>query len=86
MLSSPTMKREDLIAYARRDWSVLAELKREFRRARADRGAEASFAAVDALRAQVHAMRPDYPSEADRQADLDAHVLLADRLKRASAR
>ncbi len=81
------MKREDLIAFARRDWGALAELEPELQRTRrAKRGAAASFEVVDELRAQVHAMHPDYPSEADRQADLDAHILLADRLRRASTR
>ncbi|MBK8943213.1 MAG: hypothetical protein IPM79_37855 [Polyangiaceae bacterium] len=81
------MKREDLIAYARRDWSTLAEVKREFLLTRrAKLGAAVNFEVVDTLRAQVHAQRPDYPRTADRQADLDAHILLADRLRRASTR
>jgi hypothetical protein len=81
------MKREDLIAYARRDWAALAEVKRDFQRTRrASDGPASHFAVVDALRAQVHAQRPDYPSAEDRQADLEAHVRLAALLRRASAR
>ncbi len=81
------MKRDDLIAYARRDWSVLSDVKREFQRVRrATLGGAVNFGIVDGLRAQVHAQRPDYPTEADRRADLEAHILLADRLRRAPAR
>lgn len=78
------MKREDLLAFARKDWAALAEVKRAHRREHRD--PLASFQIVDGLRAQVHAMRPDFPSARDREADLEAHIVLADRLRRASPR
>jgi hypothetical protein len=79
------VKKEDLIAFARRDWAALAEVKREFQRARvAARGAVVHFEIVDMLRAQVHAQRPNFPSAEEREADLLAHVQLAERLRRAS--
>lgn len=81
------MKREDLIAYARRDWGALAEVKRTFQRTEsARRGGAENLAIVDQLRAQVHAQRPDWPTEADREADLAAHIALAARLRRAAGR
>lgn len=71
------MRRQDLIAFARRDWAAIAELKDEHRRARRRReSALEIFSAVDALRAQVHAQRADYPSPSERDADLASHVLV----------
>lgn len=80
------MRKEDLIAFARRDWAAVAEVKDAGRRERArDADPVERFAVIDALRAQVHAQRPDYPTEADREADFASHVLVAERLRRASA-
>lgn len=77
---------DELQEYVRRDWGLLGQAKREFWMDRR-RGMPAieALRIADELRRQVHAVRPDWPTIADRAADLAAHTLLTEILDRASA-
>lgn len=79
------MNRGDLEAYARRDWTVLDRLDREhwvdtFQRS----GGAVSFRVSAELAEYVRRLRPDWPSAADRQEDLEHHVALKRRIDRAA--
>ena len=77
------MQREDLIAFAQRDWSALAELKADHWLERAERlGSQEIFRVADELRRFVAAARPDWPSEGERAADLASHIAVAESLRR----
>ena len=64
-------------AYARRDWTLIERRKREYWAKRyREQGAAPLRRVADALREHLLAVRPDWPSEADREADLAHHVAL----------
>lgn len=77
--------REHLRAYARRPWAALEAAKRDAMAAqyRADPAAHAR--AVEALTVHLRAVRPDWPTQAELAADLEAHVALKHKLDRAAA-
>ena len=83
------VKLEDVRAYAQRGWHVLAELEREhWARERAERGPLSTFEASQALWTHMQCVRPDWPTEAERRADLAHHIALKqaiDRVARAFA-
>ena len=78
---------EDLRAYADRPWGEIEAAKR---RAQAEHAAASTvaerIAVAERLRRAAVAARPDWPSAADRAADLAAHVRLAELLSRAADR
>jgi hypothetical protein len=75
-------RREKLLAYARRDWSALAQEK--LRHWRAATPAE-RIRAADELRRFAAATHPGWPTPEDRRRDLAAHLELAERLRRATS-
>jgi hypothetical protein len=71
------MDRDAIRKFAYRDWAAVAAAKRErSARAYAERGDAWSAALADDLYAHVKERRPEWPSAADRDADLAAHVAL----------
>ncbi len=77
----------DLVAYARRDWSLLSRANATYWRAwKKKHGAKGSIRMADQLRKQVIASRPGWPSVADRRADLASHVRVAEALSRVPRR
>jgi hypothetical protein len=79
--------RDDILAYARRDWSLVAEAKDDFwiTRKRALTAAEV-LAVGDELRRHASALRPDWPTPADREADLAVHLRVTEALRAVSSR
>lgn len=77
------MKPQDLLAFARRDWQAAeaADAGHWIRRKQAA-GATEGLRVVAALRQLTVALRPDWPGAAERQADWDHHVRLAEALRR----
>lgn len=74
--------RNDLIAFARRDWSLVAEAKSEFWRSRKRNLTPAEILAIgDQLRRHVLALRPDWPSDTERAADVAAHLRVTEALR-----
>jgi hypothetical protein len=70
---------------ARRDWGVLADVKRAHVRARfRDGGADATLRAAAALWTYMRSIRPDWPSARARADDLAHHVELKRLIDRAS--
>ena len=77
------MRKEDLIAFAHRDWSAVAALKRRHWAEQKSRMTPAEALRVgDELRHHVSALRDDWPTEEDRRNDLASHVRLSEMLRR----
>lgn len=69
------MNAADIRAFVQRDWQRLREYKaRAWEPIKAERGATPAVLAADSLRLAAHELTPDWPSEADRGADLATHV------------
>ena len=79
------MKPADARAFVERDWAGLAALKRAHwaERFRAE-GAHATLRAATALWEHARRVRPEWPSEQDRAADLAQHVELKRQIDRAA--
>jgi hypothetical protein len=78
------VRKEDLVAYARRDWAAAEERKRAHWAAE-KLTPEESLRVGDDLRRHVAALRPDWPSAAERQSDLATHIRVAESLRRVDA-
>lgn len=77
------LRRQDLIDFAQRDWSALAESKAAYWPERGRRaGQDAAFQAADEMRRYVALVRPDWPDADARAADLASHVELGESLRR----
>ncbi len=75
---------DDLRAYARA-WHVLAALEQDhWARELVARGPMATLEASQALGTHMRSVRPDWPTEADRCADLAHHVVLKQAIDRAA--
>jgi hypothetical protein len=81
-MALPMATIEDVRAFLERDWDAVAEEKARFWSARKrELGAPAGLRISDELRRQVMATRSDWPTEEDRRADFEAHVLLSTMMK-----
>ena len=79
------MHADDLRAYAGRPWRLLAALQVDhWGRELAVRGPLATLEASQALWAHMRSVRPDWPREADRSADLAHHIALKHAIDRAA--
>ncbi|MDP9362293.1 MAG: hypothetical protein M3P29_12695 [Acidobacteriota bacterium] len=77
------MRREDLIAFARRDWNAVAEMKERFWvEQKKQMTAGEALRLADDLRRAVINRRHDWPSEDDRQSDLATHTRVSESLQR----
>ncbi len=80
------MDARDVLPFLERDWARVAAAKAEHWARRKERlGPIEGLRASDALRRQVLAGRPGWPSAADRAADFAAHVELSRRMRHAGA-
>jgi hypothetical protein len=74
--------RDDILAFARRDWAQVAEAKTEFWRDQKQGLTAAEMLALgDELRRHAQAVRPDWPSERERDEDLAVHYRVAEALR-----
>jgi hypothetical protein len=81
------MRREDIVAFARRDWAAVAASKRQRWAEQKARMTPAEALQVgDELRRHVRSLQQDWPTEADRQADLTVHVRVSEGLRRVQPR
>jgi hypothetical protein len=79
------MDPHDVRAYLERGWTVIEDLDREhWAREFAQRGPDAAMAAGEALREHVRSIRPDWPSDEERRADLAHHIELKLAIDRAA--
>jgi hypothetical protein len=76
------MRRAEIEEFLRRDWRAVEASKRAFWAERKkDIDARELFAAVDTFREQIMALRPDWPTPAQREEDLEAHMKLGQALR-----
>jgi hypothetical protein len=74
-------------AFALRDWGALAAAKdRAWLEEKQRTGALGAFQALSALIEHTRSVRPDWPSEAEREADFEMHRRLIDVLRRVRCR
>jgi hypothetical protein len=77
-----TMQRAEIEEFLHRDWRSVEALKRSFWTARKkEEGVWDVFAAVAAFRDQIRTQRPDWPTPAQREEDLLAHLKLGKALR-----
>jgi len=76
------MRREDLIAYANRDWDAIARAKERFWVEQKKRMTPKQvFALMSDLRARALSLHPDWPSESERRLDLETHERVSEMLQ-----
>ena len=79
------MNRDDILAFARRDWRRLARAKTEYWLSlKQGMTPDDILAFGDRLRQDARAVRPDWPTESDRADDLAVHVRVSDALRAVS--
>jgi hypothetical protein len=77
------MHPDHLRAFALRPWAEIEEAKSRYWIARkAELSPAEALAVAEALRVHARALRPDWPSPAERAADLEAHARVAADLRR----
>lgn len=82
---SRPVRAEDVRAYLNRPWHLLETLEQEHWAGElATRGPAAALEAAQALWVHMRQVRPDWPTEVDRQADLAHHVALKRAIDRAA--
>jgi hypothetical protein len=80
---SRSVRKEDLIAFVKRDWNAIAALKRRHWAEQKSRMKPAEALRVgDELRYHVSALRDDWPTDEDRQKDLASHIRLSEMFAR----
>jgi hypothetical protein len=79
--------RDDILAFARRDWAMVAESKTRYWLERKRTLSAAELLAVgDQLRRHALTVRPDWPTGAERAADLATHERVTEALRAVPAR
>ena len=80
---NPQMDPEAIRSFARRDWAALAHSKTSYWAGRyRDEGSGPAWTAANDLLFDMRRARPDYPSRAERDRDLTAHLRLRQRMDR----
>jgi hypothetical protein len=79
------MRRDDVLAFARRDWAAVAEGKAAFWAERkASMSAGDALAVGDGLRRHAQSLKPDWPDQVERAADVAAHCRVSEALRAVS--
>src|SRR6267378_343290 len=80
---SPSVRREDIVAFARRDWRAIAESKRQrWATQKASMTPAEALQVGDDLRSYVKSIHGSWPTEEDRRNDLAVHVRVSGSLRR----
>ena len=80
------MEPRDLRSFVERDWAAAGTSERDhWAREFAARGARSTLDAADALWRHMRTVRPDWPTDEDRQADLAHHIALKRAIDRAAS-
>jgi Arc/MetJ-type ribon-helix-helix transcriptional regulator len=70
----PYMSRDDLVRFARRDWAAVAAAKEaQWLRQKAAMSPADGLEMSDVMRRYARAISPEWPTQADREADLSVH-------------
>lgn len=81
------MTRQDIIAFARRDWAALAEAKSSYWAERKrSMTADEALTVGESLRRQVREIKPGWPDADERAADLTLHLRVSGALRAVSSR
>jgi hypothetical protein len=81
------MKRQDIVAFARRDWAALADAKSGYWAERKrSMAADQALAVGESLRRQVREIKPGWPDADERAADLAVHLRVSGALRAVSSR
>jgi hypothetical protein len=81
------MRKEDIIAFARRDWASIAEAKeRYWAKKKSSMTPTEALRMGDALRADAEALRRKGPTAEERAEDLVTHERVAEMLRRGGTR
>jgi len=76
------MTRDDILAFAQRDWAAVTDAKARFWAGRkATMTASEALACADMLRRHVRALKPGWPDARERAEDLDLHLRLSEALR-----
>lgn len=75
------MRKEDIIAFAQRDWEAIAERKRRYWAENA-MTADERLHIADELRRHARELHPDWPTPEQREEDLATHVRVGEALRR----
>ncbi|MBA3888409.1 MAG: hypothetical protein H0X67_22190 [Acidobacteria bacterium] len=76
------MRREDVLAFVRRDWAAVAEGKAAFWAERKGAmSADDMLALGDGLRRHAQAVKPDWPDATERADDFTAHCRVSEALR-----
>ena len=75
------MHKEDIIAFAQRDWDAIAEHKRRYW-AESAMTADERLRIADELRRYARELHPDWPTREQREEDLATHVRVGEALRR----
>lgn len=76
------MTRDDIVRFATRDWAAAARDKTEYWMAHKATLSPAEVLQLgDDLRRHALAIRPDWPSDADRDADAECHYRVSEALR-----
>jgi len=79
------MDPRDVQAFVKRDWAAVRAAKEAYwAREFAAKGSAATFAASEALWRHMRLIRPDWPTDEERQEDLAHHVALKALIDRAA--
>jgi hypothetical protein len=70
--------------YLDRDWGAVADARRDYWAALFERDPRALWDAAQGLLAHARSLRPDFPGDEEREADLDAHTALRSKLDAAA--
>ncbi len=81
------MRKEDLVAFAKRDWSRIADAKADYWADRKRRmTATEALRLGDVLRREVLTFRSAWQTDEERLADLAAHIRVTEMLRRVQPR
>ena len=75
------MRKEDLIAFAERDWVAAEAFKQRWLMSRRPLTPHEKLEIADGLRRHVQALRKDWPSAEDRRKDLESHTRVSEMLR-----
>jgi hypothetical protein len=77
-----TLREEDALSYARRDWNAIEAIKRAARLEQLSRMTPSERLRMgDALRNYAKALHPDWPTDDDRKKDLAVHLRVSESLR-----
>jgi hypothetical protein len=79
------MTRDEILAFAGRDWAAIeAEKARFWAERKASMSPSEALAVGDGLRRHAQSMKPNWPDPAERAADLDVHRRVSEALNAVS--